>query len=132
MDACSKGRTKMNSEMDAPEIEMDDDGYPTEESLTALKLWLDKAPLDQLGKYLLGPFLKFADICDYVTIDQEITQHEIKEFGPKRSVITFHTGGWSGAESYLDVILSCMFLKMFYYDGWRRGGHHTFVVSLEE
>lgn len=46
---------------------------------------------------------------------------------PGIKAVEFHTGGWSGAESLIDVMLRQYAIKQLHHS-WQRGGHFYFQV----
>ena len=108
--------------INAPELDIDEDGYPTEDSLEQLQRWLDENP-ELSAEFMLGPF---CETPRYIT-GCSIERYDVDE---KRTAVTFHTGGWSGAESYIETILRCGSIYVLYYAKWERGGHYTFIVPI--
>jgi hypothetical protein len=107
-------------------IEIDEDGYPDEASLQAIRTanlgreggrWL----AEELTKaYALIPYGK----CAITDIDNDF-------YGPCKE-IRLVTGGWSGCEELIGAILNNPALRSLYYAKWERGGAFTFVVPTKE
>jgi hypothetical protein len=108
-----------------PEIEYDNDGYPTNESLKAIK----EFPLDMVGArdFVRSALFNCAEKCcaSYEEIE------ETNNFG--RQVIhgQFSTGGWSGAEDLIEIIEN-RFDTCESMIHWNRGGHYIFEFEKKE
>jgi len=87
---------------------MDEDGYPTDETLEEIKNWNTSdfhglaARLTSLWRYE-----------NYV------------KWNPEEQVLDISTGGWSGHEELIGAIPSLWRLNYFY--SLRRGGHYVFA-----
>jgi hypothetical protein len=100
---------------------LDDDGYPTEAALEAIKTWpitslVTHAEMIALLEYVREAFAGYG----YFDVTDE----------PKGKR-TYHisTGGWSGNE---DVIEAMAGNFLFWSQAWatsRKGGHYTFEVK---
>jgi hypothetical protein len=105
--------------MNWPAIEYDDDGYPTDESLDAIR----GLPLD---------FEKARDFVKAALWDCEENCCASYSAEPAKSItgklvthVYFSTGGWSGAETLIALIESRPDTSMPMIQ-WRRGGHYIF------
>lgn len=99
----------------------DADGYPTEETLDALRDWPTADPVGALD------FLKAAWVTAYGSVAHDISAHEAAVLlaGREDRFLRLATGGWSGNESLLGT-----FRESFIgYLTWRlsaAGGLHIF------
>lgn len=103
-----------------PEADFED-GYPTEEFLNAL----DCADVNyEEAKKILTEYLPSwcENIsCCWIKISDKPNSNVKK--------IEFSTGGWSGAEDLISILLKKIYIQMFY-AAWQRGGHFTFEVPV--
>ncbi len=103
-----------------PEIEWDDDGYPTDDSLAAIKdLKLDFV---EAAKFLRRELKRCSESCcayyeENTVLDEDIDEDVVRA--------DFSTGGWSGAEDLINTIFRRFDTKHFSVS-WRRGGHYVF------
>jgi hypothetical protein len=92
----------------------DKDGYPTDETLDAIKKW----PCDDFKS--LMAFCKTAwrweDYFNTVQVENEL-------------VCTVHTGGWSGNESIVIALQDNMMFWALCWQQSKRGGHYIFKVK---
>lgn len=102
------------------EPNFDSDGYPTEETLDAIKSWPYKQGYLEL--------MAFCKACwaypDYFYQDDA----KDETFGTPVAKYYISTGGWSGNESVIDALQEN---KIFWALCWvqsRRGGHYIFEV----
>ena len=103
-------------------IEYDDDGYPEDECLEALKA----APLDfpRAARFIVdvlgvGNPHSMASVCD---ARDGFTEAPVKN-------VTFSTGGWSGNEDLIGIATSRFDVSHFLHQ-WNAGGHYQFQVPL--
>lgn len=95
-------------------IELDDDGYPTDESLEKI----EKLEHEEAERFVASlPDIKLP----YASI------HKYEEDGEAR--ISYSTGGWSGNESIINAMLKNFYINQFMYYSWHRGGHHVFDLK---
>lgn len=112
-----------------PEMEIDEDGYPTQDSLN---LWgsLGRFTINypEARKVLIEDFLMWCDQipCSSYRIEDALNKWTKKPL--KR--IYFSTGGWSGAEDLIEALLNQFWIK-HYHTVWKRGGHFEFEVPVE-
>ena len=106
----------------------DADGYPTEDTLAAIRDW----PLDTLPDY--EAVMDFAGRAwsypDYWTKDPAWLDPEWAS-GPPRLRYVFSTGGWSGNESIVGAIEANQMLQLIGAYSWRRGGHYEYRFPTE-
>lgn len=101
------------------------DGYPTDKSLRAFagcEVDWAVAPL-----VLRQELSKCAENC-CASYDEKRGLTILKEPCTK---VYFSTGGWSGAENLIGVLLSKFTIK-YLQEQWRRGGHYIFEIRDEE
>ena len=102
-------------------IQLDDDGYPDEEKLEALAA----EPMDaRKSACLLLDLAMQPYPVVYATSVEDGT-----DCGRAVKVVSLSTGGWSGAESTLGVVLARADVKLFHWESSRRGGHYTFHID---
>ncbi len=103
--------------MNAPTF--DSDGYPTEETLQAIREW----PADTDCKYPrwsgLMKFIQEAWTYDYPYWEREGNTYHLS------------TGGWSGNESIIAAMIQNRIFWMVCWVSNRRGGHYEFEVKEE-
>jgi hypothetical protein len=94
----------------------DDDGYPTDAFLDAIKEWPHQKGYEAL-------------------LDFALTGHTYPTFWEKcepdeKGETTYHisTGGWSGNESIIDALCSNNLFWLVCWQQARRGGHYIFKV----
>lgn len=115
-------------------FEIDDDGYPKEESLTRLRDLLslkdDSAAAVTNGvRFMLYDFPVIVEEIGYGRAwepDKPVTRHPITGEGGK--IIAFATGGWSGQETLIGVMLESTIIQMMH-SVWLRGGYYEFEVN---
>jgi hypothetical protein len=103
-----------------PEILLDENGYPTDE-------WLDFIKDYKPEVMPIMDFLKLLERGWYLS-NWGFRLHK-KYKGIRK--LELHTGGWSGNEITINVILDNIFLKwlhMKYYQ-WNVGGHYYFEIT---
>lgn len=101
--------------------ELDDDGYPTEETLQKIEKW------EYSKEY------KFSDLLEYVSkvwhwSDYMTSRKTVNTFGDPIIEYKCVTGGWSGNE---ELIIALSKNYLFWGMCWReshRGGKHIFEV----
>ena len=89
-----------------------EDGYPTNESLE--RLW--EAVIDHENS---------ADCIRAELV--ECTAHCCASYSeePETQRVMFSTGGWSGAEELIAIMLGRVWIRQRHLE-WRRGGHYLF------
>lgn len=99
-----------------PEVELDCDGYPTEEFLEYIR-GFSAADIDDLDGYL-------------AVLQAGWWQAEwgFKYEGPNHETLHLHTGGWSGNEDTISALQNTMFWGLYWQES-RRGGHYTFTLT---
>ena len=103
------------------ELDIDADGYPAEPWLESIRTATEWPP-----EWLLWVLPAFCEIVPYGGC--EITDAFDIVDGPVKR-ITFHCGGWSGAEDFIGAVLANDMLNAMYYAAWKRGGHYTFEIG---
>ena len=103
-----------------PQIDWDDDGYPTEESLNSLT----GVPLDfkSAAQFVRIELARCAEHCcasykEEAAVDDNFDEPIVKAY--------FSTGGWSGAEELMGLI-SSRFDARHFMAQWNKGGHYIF------
>lgn len=113
--------------MSAPKIEWED-GYPTDESLAAAKVFFDTSGLrKESAEWLRRTLSECARMCC-------ASYHEVEALSVSETPVWhlhFSTGGWSGAEDVIELVENCFFLAGLMIE-WRRGGHYIFEVPRKE
>ena len=95
----------------------DDDWYPTEELLAAIKDW----------HYEKG-YLNLIELCKDAWNDCGSVEISAPE-GPSSVVCKFVTGGWSGNEDIIGALMENHIFWMLCWQESKRGGVHTFKVK---
>ena len=99
---------------------LDEDGYPTEETLTAIELW------------------PFNDTKGLWRLVQDTWWMPDWGFGPVikgsngEALLGISTGGWSGNEDIIVALRDNHIFWMFYWESSHRGGHYEFRVKEDE
>lgn len=115
--------------------EVDDDGYPTDESLNSLQNYLSESlenSYTAVATWLVKEFPKLAMSIPYGRVEvRKIEDYNSKgEKGSSYYEIEYSTGGWSGQESFIYAVLESPFVKMLYHYAWERGGHYKFRIPV--
>lgn len=102
---------------------LDDDGYPTEAALQAVKTW--DVPTQGLPE--LFAFIR--DIWHFG--DWGWTEYDGRDRITKRDchVYSISTGGWSGNESLMDALQDNWMAWAMSFQSMRVGGHYEFRVT---
>lgn len=106
-------------------IELDDDGYPTEESLAELKA----QPLDfySAARWIVNELPKANLYAQSETLAPSIARsHDAFTREPK-TVVRYSTLGWSGNEDIIATATDRFDIAHFLVS-WRKGGHFVFEV----
>ena len=92
-------------------IEVDEDGYPTDETLEIIKHWNYKEHYFELMEFIAEYFNSGYGRCELRTIDN-----------------TFEvvTGGWSGNESIISALKSNTLFWLTCWKSSKRGGYYEF------
>ncbi len=104
---------------------LDEDGYPTEETLQAIEKWRG----DFKGFfYTLKPVWKYHEPLAWCGWHEDVVKDDIED----RQVLRFSlsTGGWSGNESLISAMRKNYVLWSLTWVQVRRGGHYIFEVKL--
>jgi len=99
-------------------IEWDDDGYPTEESLERLRQAINDDDTKKAIKAFYAALKEnhWPDWCG---------PEQIEKHGELMDVWGYHTGGWSGNESIIEVLQDSIWFHLFL-QRYDRGGHYYF------
>lgn len=89
----------------------DKDGYPTKKALEKIKSW---------NSHDVDGFLDFLKSIWWWEYGYILKGKNIRR-------LYLHTGGWSGNEDVIEVLLSSWF-GWCYWEESRRGGHYKFVI----
>lgn len=105
---------------------LDEDGYPTEAALDAIRLW---HWIDAKGWFKFIEGLWYMRSWGWSEVDQPHEWSDHKQYKDK-IVHQYHisTAGWSGNESIIRAMQSN---EMMWYMNWvqsRRGGHYIFEL----
>ncbi len=106
-----------------PDIEWED-GYPTEESVSAVENKIETAPSEcweDMERWIRDTLRNCAANCCAFYEEEEGTSR----LGHSVIKCYFSTGGWSGAEEVIGIIENDVFLSRFM-EQWNRGGHYIF------
>lgn len=101
---------------------MDEDGYPTEESLDRVRLWPHTEDFTALMSYVKGLWL----YDEPYWREEDGTDEDLPERPFRRYLIS--TAGWSGNESVIAAMQENRVFWMFCWWSSRRGGHYEFRV----
>lgn len=96
---------------------LDNDGYPTESTINAIREWRIDTPKD--ARDLMGFVREAWKYDDYFEVSSDDVNYRI------------HTGGWSGNEDLIDALRHNYIFWMFYWVSSRRGGHYEFEIRRE-
>lgn len=108
------------------EPDLDDEGYPTELTLDALKFWpyLDsKGALDFMAAAWHWP--------DFVTSELSAAEREVLHADPDERFLRCATGGWSGNESLVAALESNRILHALTWRLSSVGGLHIYQYPKE-
>lgn len=104
-------------------VEFDcDDGYPTGDSIDRLRA--HRFEYWQAPSFLLSDF---PAICSQISCCAVDVIDDTDFMGSAIKRVSFSTGGWSGAEELIGVLLNHMWIRHFH-TKWERGGHYEFEV----
>lgn len=99
---------------------MDNEGYPEQSELDAIKNWDIK-----------DAFNLIAYLEEKWCYDTAIRKYWGKDNIHGRPVLFFelHTIGWSGNEDILNALLQNQMFSLMWYVKWERGGHYYFEIN---
>lgn len=105
-------------------IEIDGDGYPTDDSMARFKAfeWTGRA-----ADFFLVH--EFPDLMSNITFARIETEDTVDGFNKDICRIIFATGGWSGCEEIIGTMLSQFWIK-HRHTVWKRGGYYEFEVPI--
>ncbi len=104
---------------------LDDDGYPTEETLEVISKWDDLSDqgyvdwIEYVKKVWMWPEFISVGESDNLMVRE---LHETLKRGPH--VLKMSTGGWSGNESIISAMQDHLILWSFNLVSYRAGGHY--------
>lgn len=104
-------------------FEVDDDGYPTEESLERLRKHRFET-MREAAHFLIHDFPAIADLLPYSACQIEPV---LDRFEKATWIVEFHTRGWSGCEALIAAALTHLWAEYLHWH-WQRGGHYWFKV----
>ena len=108
-----------------PEPTFDADGYPTEETLAAIREWPITTPSDSEGLLLFVQ--KAWNYSEYFIR----VPRRVRRFGVLRRRWILHTVGWSGNESLIEALEQHLFFWLLCWHKSERGGHYEFETYEE-
>ena len=94
---------------------LDNDGYPTEETLEKIKSWPHTDGWEELLEFVKENWY-YPEYFNKFTYEKTILYH-------------ISTGGWSGNEDILSALKSNHLFWMFCWLSSKRGGHYEFEVK---
>ena len=98
---------------------LDEDGYPDEASLQAIKDW------GILKQGISGLLELIRDNTNWADRQIRITGRRVIRF-------EYHTGGWSGNEDVIGALSQNLGFFMFFWQKSTRGGHYYFKIEHPE
>jgi hypothetical protein len=107
---------------DVPAFESDGEGYPADEWLDAFEAY-ELGSLHRAARFLVEDFPAACGqvACCWVTVED--TDEGLDK------LVSFATGGWSGAEDLITAMLKKAPIRYFH-TKWERGGYYEFRVPL--
>jgi hypothetical protein len=113
-------------------IEFDEDLYPTDESIEVMVEELERAASKDIKQHKAlarSYFDAFARACFYASAGPVLV--EIR--GEGMMVYEFHTGGWSGCETFIHAMKSPRAMVwMLYFERHDSGGHFYLDLATDE
>lgn len=97
---------------------LDEDGYPTEETLKQIEEWPHKN-YSELMEYVRETWWH-PDLCDGPYNDLNNTT---------KNTWRLSTGGWSGNEEIVGAMMNNNMFWLMCWEQSRRGGHYTFTIQ---
>lgn len=98
---------------------LDEQGYPDEASLKAIKEW------DILNQGLSGLLKLIEENTNWADRQINITGKKVIRF-------EYHTGGWSGNEDVIEALRQNLCFWAFFWQKSIRGGHFYFKIEHPE
>lgn len=117
---------------EAAGFELDDDGYPTDETLDFIaKARPPGDPMTPWARELLASVKAIWQYSDMGFWKEERDQHA---WFDERQITRYlvSTAGWSGNESIIRALQKNIFFWPLYWVQSRRGGHYIFEVNDEK
>jgi hypothetical protein len=104
--------------VNAPVPEYNEDGYPTDESLTAIETFVGTPEA----------------LIEYATALLKVGSHTVEDgfddWPQQVKRVTFVTGGWSGAESVLGALSYHTIFHRLFWESSHRGGMEIYEIPL--
>ena len=102
-----------------------EEGYPTDEGLAALR----NRAFDprEAARFLVYDFPRICAGISCCTVRVADTERDFVDRPIYR--VAFSTGGWSGAEDLIDIMLNHFWIR-HHHTKWERGGHYEFEVPV--
>jgi hypothetical protein len=88
----------------------DEDGYPTEQTLDAIRTW---------------DYKDWSGLIEFIAT----AMHRYGVVRKKKSVVEFVTGGWSGNEECLGALRSNVMIFALYWESSHRGGMEVYRLA---
>jgi len=95
---------------------LDENNYPDEASLKAIKEW------DILTQGVQG-------LLDLVEENTNWADRQIQQTGKRVIHYAYHTGGWSGNEDVIDALHHNFLFWSMFWEKSTRGGHYYFRIK---
>ena len=110
--------------MKVDEPEADGDGYLTDEYLECVRSY--EFDMLKSERYMVKVF---PDACALMPVCSATISDAKSVLGKPVKTVEFHTGGWSGAEEFLDILLG-KFWVAHLHTRWDRGGRYVFEIPV--
>jgi hypothetical protein len=104
------------------EPEMDEDGYPTEETLSVVTKW--EGDFTELLKYVSKAWRYYPDYWTEKDGVSRIFEEPVRRYH-------ISTAGWSGNESLISALRRNRVFWMMHWEQSNRGGHYIFEIRKE-
>ncbi len=104
-------------------LEVDQDEYPLESTLVAIR---EADDWEGAQAWMLEVFPTFSEKVSYSSCRIEEAESSL---GSPVKHICFSTGGWSGAEDFIEAVVGNLAIRALHYVEWKRGGHYVFEVG---
>jgi len=103
------------------EIEWDQDGYPTDETIKRLS---EGTKSQTECCEFLASLPEQLESCIYANVTTCIMEQD------ESFEICVSTGGWSGVEAIIGEIRKWPLCNLMYFYAWQRGGHFTWRIPI--
>lgn len=112
----------------APWFEVEN-AYPTDASLERLEELFEEITPADAARFMLYDFKEIVDGMWAAKAWWEAwPDGDLKVMGSDARKLCFATGGWSGAEDFIEVVLKCFYINGTMHMLWKRGGYYEFEV----